>query len=50
LSLERAGVSSLLAYKNSGLAAREQIADLVTALEELDFYGFRKDVRDLLLT
>jgi len=40
----------LLAYKNSGLADREQIADLVTALEERDFYGFRKDVRDLLLT
>jgi hypothetical protein len=32
------------------LADREQIADLVTALEERDFYGFRKDVRDLLLT
>lgn len=40
----------LLAYKNSGLADRGQIADLVTALEERDFYGFRKDVRDLLLT
>jgi predicted nucleic acid-binding protein len=39
----------LLAYKDSGLASREQIADLVTALEERDFYGFRKDVRDLLL-
>lgn len=40
----------LLAYKDSGLADKEQIADLVTALEERDFYGFRKDVRDLLLT
>jgi predicted nucleic acid-binding protein len=40
----------LLAYKDSGLASQEQIADLVTALEERDFYGFRKDVRDLLLT
>jgi len=39
----------LLAYKNSGLVDREQIADLVTSLEERDFYGFRKDVRDLLL-
>ncbi len=39
----------LLAYKDSGLADRAQIADLVTALKERDFYGFRKDVRDLLL-
>lgn len=40
----------LMACKVSGLASRTEILDLVTALEERDRYGFRKDVRELLLS
>lgn len=40
----------LMACKASGLASRTEILDLVTVLEERDRYGFRKDVRDLLLS
>jgi predicted nucleic acid-binding protein len=39
----------LLACKMSGLTNREQMAELVRGLEERDRYGFRKDVRELLL-
>lgn len=40
----------LLACKESGLRTRAEIAELVVALEERDRYGFRKDVRELLLS
>ena len=40
----------LMACKVSGLASRTEILDLVTALEKRDRYGFRKDVRELLLS
>jgi predicted nucleic acid-binding protein len=39
----------LLACKMSGLTNREQMTELVKGLEERDRYGFRKDVRELLL-
>ncbi len=40
----------LMACKASGLASRDEILDIVQALEKRDQYGFRKDVRDLLLS
>ena len=40
----------LSACKLSGFTSREEIADLISALEERDRYGFRKDVRNLLLS
>lgn len=39
----------LLTLKEAGLKTRAEITELVLALEERDRYGFRKDVRDLLL-
>lgn len=38
------------ACKISGLTSRDEIFSLISALEERDRYGFRKDVRDLLLS
>ncbi|MFL6192528.1 MAG: hypothetical protein ACJ75H_00045 [Thermoanaerobaculia bacterium] len=40
----------LLACKDAGVASRDEISRLVTALEERDHYGFRKDVRERLLS
>ncbi|HKI04428.1 MAG TPA: hypothetical protein VKK31_20790 [Thermoanaerobaculia bacterium] len=40
----------LSACKISGFTSRDEIASLVSALEDRDHYGFRKDVRDLLLS
>lgn len=40
----------LSACKLSGFTSRGEIAGLISALEERDRYGFRKDVRDLLLS
>jgi len=40
----------LAACKVSGFTSREEISNLVLALEERDHYGFRKDVRELLLS
>jgi uncharacterized protein len=40
----------LVACKVSGFMSRDEISKLVSALEELDHYGFRKDVRELLLS
>jgi len=39
----------LLACKMAGLTDREQMAEIVRGLEERDRYGFRKDIRELLL-
>jgi len=40
----------LLACKLSGLSSRDELFELVTALESKDRYGFRADVRALLLS
>ena len=39
----------LLEAKLSSSLSRDQISDLITALEERDRYGFKKDIRDALL-
>ena len=39
----------LLEAKLSSSISREQIVGLITALEERDHYGFKKDIRDELL-
>jgi predicted nucleic acid-binding protein len=40
----------LLACKEAGLLGRAAIEDLIVALEERDRYGFRKTIRNLLLS
>jgi len=40
----------LLACKDAGLLSRAAIEDLIVALEDRDRYGFRKTIRDLLLS
>jgi predicted nucleic acid-binding protein len=40
----------LLACKMSGLLDRNTLSDLITTLRDKDFYGFRQDVLDLLLS
>jgi predicted nucleic acid-binding protein len=40
----------LLACKDAGVSSRDEIARMVTELEDRDHYGFRKDVRELLLS
>lgn len=40
----------LLACKMAGLLDRDALSDLVTGLREKDYYGFRQDVLDLLLS
>jgi hypothetical protein len=40
----------LLGCKEAGFLSRDEIQQLITALEERDHYGFRKEMRLLLLS
>ena len=51
LGLEVLNIPTFLsACKISGFTSRDEISSLISALEERDHYGFRRDVRDLLLS
>ena len=39
----------LLACKMAGLVSREQMTEIVQDLKDKDFYGFKSEIRDLLL-